>query len=124
MVVGGGDRVIQIASGLSGLAMREALRARLAPRALDHALRWARAWHARVRGRVGYVAQPIQALPHGNRGQRGYRRRHDLLVAHDFCPEMDVALDAAGCWRWASDKPVLHREVREYFAQRQEDGGA
>ena len=76
---------------------------------------------ARVAGRVGWVAQPIQSLPHGHRGQRSYRRRHDLLVAHEFCPETDLALDASGCWRWASAKPALHREVEQYFAARQED---
>jgi hypothetical protein len=96
----------------------------MTPRALEHALRWARAWHARVAGRVGFAPQRIQSLPHGHRGRRRYRRRHDVLFSHDFCPETDLALDAAGCWRWASDKPELHRAVAEYFAARQEDDAA
>ena len=34
----------------------------------------------------------------------------------------DIAIAETGCWRWATDKPDLHRYVRDYFAARKEDG--
>ncbi len=40
----------------------------------------------------------------------------------DFDPKADIALDHNGCWEWSSDKPELHRRVKQYFASRKEDG--
>jgi len=44
-----------------------------------------------------------------------------LLDAH-YDPRTDLRLNADGCWTWNSDKPELHRRLREYFAGRREDG--
>ncbi len=48
-----------------------------------------------------------------------YRRR---LAEFSFDPYLDIACEACGCWRWNTDKPVLHAYVRNYFASRNEDG--
>ena len=48
--------------------------------------------------------------------------RYQGLDEFDFDPARDIAVDAAGAWRWASDKPGLHAYVRGYFAGRREDG--
>ncbi len=85
-------------------------------------LEWARRWSDAVGGRVGYVHQRIVDLEHGSHGNRGWSTRREILFRHGFDPARDIELDDQGCWRWASAKPALHREVERYFADRREDG--
>ena len=47
-----------------------------------------------------------------------------ILTAHHFDPDRDIAIDEHGALRWSSDKPALHQAVLEYFQGRQEDGRA
>jgi hypothetical protein len=61
-------------------------------------------------------------LWHGELLNRQYLPRHRILIAHDFDPDRDIAIDEKGSLRWNSDKPALHQAVREYFQRRQEDG--
>jgi hypothetical protein len=55
---------------------------------------------------------------------RRYRERHEGLRRLQFDPSLDVAVAGGGCWRWSSDKPAMHRYVRDYFGARDEDGDA
>ena len=54
---------------------------------------------------------------------RKARRSEDAIVTFD-APRRpaDVRVGPAGAWEWASDKPELHRAVRELFYRRNEDG--
>jgi hypothetical protein len=79
---------------------------------------WSWRLDADVQGRVGYVPGRVLHLWHGELAQRHYVERLRILKENDFDPAQDVALDALGCWRWNSDKPNLHRRVRDYFAAR------
>ena len=54
--------------------------------------------------------------------ERRYRERYTAFERFAFDPFEDIALDDAGLWRWASDKPEMHRFVADYFAARREDG--
>lgn len=83
--------------------------------------RWADRWHEAVGGRVGWVDLTIRSLYHGDRRNRLYEARRDVLLRHRFDPGADLARDASGCWRWASDKPALHLEVQNYLFERLED---
>jgi hypothetical protein len=83
--------------------------------------RWGRAFHQSVQGRVGYVPGTIYHLWHGERSNRRYVERIRYLTDHDFDPTTDLAQDENGLWRWASDKPVMHAAVKNYFYLRQED---
>ena len=59
------------------------------------------------------------ALWHGDIARRKYTERDRSLA--DFDPSSDIAIGSTGCWQWNSDKPTMHRAVREYFQSRRED---
>lgn len=84
-----------------------------------------REWSANVRRHltrgVGYLPEKIKHLYHGTRDNRQYVERLEILDRHDFDPKQDVRIDEAGLLSWNSDKPGLHREILEYFQNRQED---
>ena len=48
-------------------------------------------------------------------GGTSHLEKQRILFEEDFDPRHDIALDAGGCWRWNSDKPNLHRRVRNTF---------
>lgn len=120
LVIGGGDRAVLYA----GLGAFDDLSSVLRVNAAwaDHYQDWARAFHHRVRGRVGGVAGRLWHLWHGQLEDRRYFQRHADFAAFEFDPHVDLAEDQGGGWRWNSDKPDMHRYVREYFALRREDG--
>lgn len=120
-IVGGGDTAMAAASfGVCEIA--EARHAMTA--AHRRAYRgWAEPWCADVRGMVGHIEGRVGHLWHGDLIHRAAHARHALLAAHDYDPARDIACDDNGAWRWASDKPAMHRALADYFALRREDGG-
>jgi len=88
----------------------------------QHYRLWSDPFFKSVQGRVGYVEGRAFHLWHGELRDRRYHERHEGLGRYNFDPFADVALDAGGPWRWNSDKPAMHNYVRDYFAQRDEDG--
>jgi hypothetical protein len=86
---------------------------------LDHASIWSAQVAAAVRGSVSFISGTVYHLWHGSRQNRFYFERGALLV--DFDPEKDIAIDAQGCWAWATNKPHLHARVRGYFWMRHEE---
>jgi hypothetical protein len=89
-------------------------------RRYEHYLQWARPFFESVSGKVEYIEGRVFHLWHGDLRLRRYAERHSYLETFD--PFTDIALDGSGCWRWSSDKPDMHRLVREYFRSRSEDG--
>ncbi len=88
----------------------------------DHYLAWAMPFHRAVRSNVGHVAGNLRHLWHGDMSNRGYRQRYLELAKFEFNPAADIAADRDDVWRWNSDKPALHKFVRDYFGSRREDG--
>lgn len=82
---------------------------------------WSSRWGALVRGRLEYARCSIRALYHGSIPNRFYGNREQVLVANSFDPRADIELGQDGCWRWATNKPHLHRVIHEYFSARRED---
>lgn len=118
-ILGNGDRLVMGAGfGLFEPSERSTL-ANAAQR--RHYRAWAEPFHETVRGRVGAVDQTVCHLWHGGLENRRYTARYEGLAPFEFDPRDDIALDESGCWRWASDKPEMHRYVREYFLSRRED---
>ncbi len=135
-VVGGGDWLIYAAAyaadrerwALARLLLETSSppcphcgRAATAPRFVEHYGGWARRWSAVVDGRIGFADQTLRTLYHGDRRNRRYLDRRDILLRHDFDPPRDLALGENACWRWNSNKPELHAEVADYFLERRED---
>lgn len=79
---------------------------------------WATSCHDRVRGRIGNVRGDIIHLYHGLLTSRKYGERDRWLRESRFDPATDIALDPNGLWRWNSEKPQLHEQVRRYFRDR------
>src|SRR5689334_10591721 len=119
-ILGTGDRAIlcaalgQLDYGVCSTLMNARCR--------RHYLDWARPYWESVKGRVGSIPGQLFHLWHGDIEHRQYASRHRGLRAFDFDPYNDIAVDAAGAWRWNSDKEALHAFVRSYFESRNEDG--
>jgi hypothetical protein len=120
-IIGGGDRVMAFA--MIGRAESLISSTAFSPAHAEDYRCWAKKCYA-IGSRVGYVDVDLLHLWHGDLDDRRYEGRHSVLVAHDYDPKTDIALNTNGCWRWNSDKPAMHRSVREYFDSRMEDGRA
>jgi hypothetical protein len=119
-IVGTGDRLVasaafDCADAAANLFMMSEARRR-------HYAAWAGPWAAAVAGRVGGLEGELLNLWHGEMANRGSGARHTALRDFDYDPCRDIALDAQGVWRWASDKPEMHAWLRDYFVGRKEDG--
>lgn len=74
-----------------------------------------------VHGNISCVEGDIWHLWHGELGNRLYAERHDILEKYKFDPLTDLKTNKNGTLSWASDKPELHKWVKEYFFIRKED---
>jgi len=119
-IVGGGDTAMACAAFGAWKYAIEVHRMNAWQRA--RYLDWARPFYEAVRGAVTFVEGDIFHLWHGAIEDRRGRARHAGLAHFDFDPATDIAIGEDGCWRWATDKPQLHRYVRDYFASRRDDG--
>jgi len=119
-IVGGGDGAI--AAGVMGNFQDFVDYLLLNPRRSEHFLAWARPFYDAVRGNLGHCPGTLLHLWHGDLEDRNYRARRVGLAEFDFDPYSDIAIDNSGAWRWTSDKPRMHRFVRDYFDSRFEDG--
>ena len=88
---------------------------------MNLSLEWFERFGNLVNGRVGYINHAIKLHYHGSFVNRQYVDRHSILKRHNFNPKKDIKIGKSGCWEWASDKPGLHKEVRNYFYSRKED---
>lgn len=86
-----------------------------------HFLEWARRLSADVQGKIGCVPGTALHLWHGDPVNRQYASRNAILRRNAFDPASDILLNDDEIWEWASDKPALHRDLREYFSARRED---
>lgn len=119
-VIGGGDTaLLGAAYGVPEIVVAEK---HLSASHRDHYLRWAAAFHADVKGRVGALAGEIHHLWHGDLQDRRYERRHEYLAQHHFDPRSDIRPGAEGAWRWGGDKPAMHALLSDYFRSRNADG--
>lgn len=71
--------------------------------------------------KVGCVPGTVQHLYHGSQQDRQHNTREKILKRHQFDPQADIMVDETGLWKWATDKPELHAEVKSYFKNRKED---
>lgn len=119
LVVGGGDRAFACACyGIKDVWPRDFL-----SEAANRDLRnWIDNIFFQVKGSVFYVGGRVFHLWHGNEGNRFYIIRHPKMAKFCFDPQKDIKINKEGCWEWSSNKPKLHKFVKDYFSARQEDG--
>jgi len=83
--------------------------------------KWQIQTYKNVLGSISYVKGTIHHLWHGSIENREYKTRQKILKKFDFNPRTDIKLDRVNCWVWASNKPHLHKQVKEYFSFRKEE---
>lgn len=87
-----------------------------------HQGQWMRAASKKIKQSVYYGDGLVLHLWHGDEKDRQHVNRGLILFQNEFDPEKDIKLDNNGCWAWNSEKPELHKNVKEYFWIRKEDG--
>jgi hypothetical protein len=119
-IMGSGNRVFAAAAiGRLSDAVRYL---RLTPPWREHYEARATPVAERIGGRIGCVEGAVRHLWHGDLRNRRYGQRHIDFERFQFDPSVDLRIDPSGAFRWASDKPEMHRFVRDYFRSRREDG--
>jgi hypothetical protein len=119
-ILGGGDVVIahSIYGDREFWSGRNKFCLRMTPAELQSIAEWGRRVYDGVRGAVSFTEGSVFHLWHGDLEKRGYLQRQEILWGGRFDPYTDISLGADGCWQWSSDKPALHRQVRDYFEGR------
>jgi hypothetical protein len=119
-IIGGGDTAVACASFgvLDAVERRHEMNGR--QRAFYRA--WAEPWASEATGRVGVLRGDILHLWHGDLVMRQAAIRHQRLAPFSFDPAVDITASSGEAWRWASAKPEMHRHVKQYFADRRDDG--
>jgi len=120
MILGGGDKVMA-AAGYGRIEETVQAYAMNAQQA-RHFRAWAQPFFRMIRGDIGYAEGSIFHLWHGRRRDRRYATRYQGFEEFAFDPSSDIRIDENGCWRWNSEKPKLHRFVKDNFTMRMEDG--
>ena len=71
-------------------------------------------------GNISYTQGVVLHIWHGDRANRDYTRRYQILLSNRYDPVSDVRVNEAGVLVWNSDKLQLHNQVTEYFNNRKE----
>lgn len=133
-IVGGGDKLIFIASlaqDMSDERFKSLTHSKFACDACGHRNKsqayednfheWAGQWSSAVGGAVDYARLHISDMYHGQRSDRGYSTRHDILYRNKYDPATDLTGEHSHCFEWSPGKEQLRREVEAYFLSRRED---
>lgn len=118
-IVGGGDNIMRIC--WRGLLKNYIFKRKLTSKNLLHCLEYHNNVYPFIKGNIGFLDGSIVHIFHGTRENRAYDDRWDFLTDHNFDPYEDIIKDQNGLWKWNSDKPKLHKRIKEYFYERRED---
>ena len=118
-IIGGGDRIM-----LNGFTGHYSGVSRKMPPAMAEDVR---AFGRKLTPLVGpsnvsYTPGVVVHIWHGNRADRDYTHRYQILLNNRYDPVRDVRVNEDGVLAWSSEKPKLHRQVTEYFNNRKEGG--
>lgn len=82
---------------------------------------WARRSQHHIRHNVGYMDGILMHYWHGNKANRKYRDRWQILTRNKFDPLRDLKRDWQGVWQLTDHNSKLRDDLRAYFANRNED---
>jgi hypothetical protein len=74
-----------------------------------------------IKRNIGYVHGTLLHNFHGNKADRRYQDRWQILTTNNFDPLRDIIKDANGLWQLQGDKIKLRDDIIMYFRQRNED---
>lgn len=70
---------------------------------------------------MGYLQGTVEHSFHGAKGNRRYVDRWQIILEHDFDPDVDILRNAHGVFELRCTKPKLRHDLNVYFKQRNED---
>lgn len=118
-ILGGGDMFM--ANALIGELTNRKMPASLG----KIGIRWLLEWQYRaikyIRKNVGYIDGTICHYWHGNKANRRYKDRGQILTDANFNPELDMKKDWQGVWQLTDRSITLRDNIRRYFRERDED---
>jgi hypothetical protein len=91
---------------------------RQAPKLRDDCL----AYGDRVSASVGYVPGAVRHIWHGDRANRQYLSRDEILSRHGFDPATHLRISENGLLELSNAPDGLADEIARYFADRRDDG--
>lgn len=112
-VVGGGDVSF---SAITGEDVAATAKRDMSPEQAAHYDTWLKS-AMKMGLRVGHIECGLTHLWHGPHTNRKYSDRHMILKGENFDPAVDIRVDG-GVMEWNSDKPGMHKKVREFFEVR------
>ena len=74
-----------------------------------------------IKRRLGYVHGTILHHFHGNKVDRKYQSRWNILIDNNFDPMVDIVKDSSGLWVLDDSKFKLRDQIVRYFRERNED---
>ena len=74
-----------------------------------------------IQKNIGFVHGTILHYFHGNKIDRKYQDRWNILVDNQFDPLVDIVKDCYGLWQLENMKPKLRDDIMHYFRARNED---
>ena len=81
--------------------------------AAAHFFDWGFPVYKETKGKIGYTNDVIYHIWHGEIEKRDYLESCRVLQVNKFNPNFDLKMNKDLCWEWASDKPDLHRSIKE-----------
>ena len=119
-IMGAGDTHMALAmSGLAQMSIQKGVH----PNYAKPILRWGELADQHIQRNLGYVPGTIFHEYHGDKADRKYHDRWQILVEHQFDPEVDIVWDHQGLPMWAGNKPDLRDASMRYYKVRREDAG-
>jgi hypothetical protein len=85
----------------------------------DHILDWEERVYRYTGGSVGCVRGLIYHGFHGDKKDRMYQERKQILVKHGYSPETDLEINEDGVYEVTN--PALSKDIFGYFQSRKED---
>ncbi len=86
-----------------------------------HMMEWEARAMEHVNFNMGYLQGTVEHTFHGAKGNRRYVDRWQIILEHDFDPDVDILRNAHGVFELRCTKPKLRHDLAVYFAQRSED---
>jgi len=84
-------------------------------------MEWEERAEKHIKRNIGYVPGMLLHRWHGNKKNRRYKERWNIIVKHQFDPELDLKRDWQGMWQLTDRSRDLRDDLRYYFRMRNED---
>lgn len=82
---------------------------------------WQRRADIHVKQNIGFMPGSIYHNFHGKKRDRRYNNRWDILLKHNYDPDLDLKRDWQGLYQLSDEGLRLRSDLRRYFHARNED---